>query len=350
MNIMLNQVCNLACPYCFANEFVGRTEESLRKDKSQISIENFRKALDFAIRSGESRIGLIGGEPLLHPSFEELVEMSINSPIPTVHLFTNGVYLDKYFNLLGSDKFTILINVNGPEDIGEKQYKRIVDNIEYLVNRMYAGRKISLGINIYKEDMDYGFILNLLKKYPEFNRLRLAITVPNSDDMRKENSIEYFSRMKDTTFKLFRELDKLGVMPNYDCNGMPICVTTEEEQEWLRTFWKYEDQCGYCNVADHHKCTPVLDVLPNLDVIRCFGMSDVLKVNMNKFETTKQIRGYFEHEIDSLMNILPANEECNTCMYKNTTECNGGCLAFKLGKFDELKQGVIKDFMNKEVI
>ena len=86
MNIMLNQVCNLACPYCFANEFVGRSEKSLKSDKSQITEENFRIALDFAIKSRETRLGLIGGEPTLHPKFEEFVTMGINSPIPVVHL------------------------------------------------------------------------------------------------------------------------------------------------------------------------------------------------------------------------------------------------------------------------
>ena len=182
---MLNQVCNLTCPYCFANEFVGRSEESLRKDKSQISEKNFKYALDFAVKSKENRLGLIGGEPLLHPKFEELVDVAINSPIPSVHLFTNGVYLDKYFHLFGSDKFTILINVNSPEDTGQKQYDRIVNNIDYLVNKMHAKRKISVGVNIYKEDMDFDFILDIVKRF-RFNRLRLAITVPNTKGKRHE--------------------------------------------------------------------------------------------------------------------------------------------------------------------
>lgn len=339
MNIMLNQVCNLTCPYCFANEFVGRSHESLKEDESQISIENYKTALNFAVRSKEDRLGLIGGEPLLHPEFEELVEIALKSSIPTVLLFTNGVFLNRFFHLFGSDKFTVLVNINSPEDIGEKQYTRIVDNLDYLINKMHVKNKISIGVNIYKEDMDFDFITNLVKRYG-FNRLRLAITVPNREEKREESSIAYFKRMKPITFKLFRKLQELNCMPNYDCNGMPVCVTTDEEKEWLKEFWKYEKCAGRTNITDCHKCSPVIDVLPNLDVVRCFGLSDSLKTNLSKFETMNQLRGYFRHEIDNLMSLIPSNEECVNCLYKNTGSCDGGCLAFKLDKFEDIKNSV----------
>ena len=64
-NIMMTDVCNLRCPYCFANEFVN-------KDTNEISEENFRKAVDFIVGDGShSSVGLIGGEPTVHSHFEE---------------------------------------------------------------------------------------------------------------------------------------------------------------------------------------------------------------------------------------------------------------------------------------
>lgn len=347
MNIMLNQVCNLACPYCFANEFVGRSEKSLKLDKSQITLENYKTALDFAVRSREERIGLIGGEPTLHPKFEEIVSMTLDTHVPSVHLFTNGVYLDKYFNLFGSPRFSALININSPEDIGEKQYQRMLNNIDYIVTKMYAKDKISVGVNIYKEDMNFDFILDVIKKYG-FKRLRLAITVPNDDEKRGENSVEYFKRMKETTFGLFQELDKIGCLPSFDCNGMVSCVPNAIEKEWLNNFRKYENSHGKTNIYSHHRCRPVIDVLPNLDVVRCFGMSEVLKVKLTNFENMGQVRGYFEHEIDSLMNVIPATKECIACVYKNTNECMGGCLAFKLKDFSKLKGIIRNEFFNEE--
>ena len=346
---MLNQVCNLACPYCFANEFVGRSEESLRKDKSQITEENFKKAVEFAEKSNEKRLGLIGGEPLLHPNFESIVDIALKSNIPKIHLFTNGVFLDRYFHLFGSDKFSILINVNSPEDIGQNQYDKMLDNLDYLINKMHAKNKVSVGVNIYKEGMDFRFITDIIKKY-KFKRLRVAITVPNTNDKREENAIQYFKRMKSTTFNLFRQLYELDCMPSYDCNGMPICVTTDEEKKWLKTFWKFEKESGFCNITETHRCSPVIDILPNLDAVRCFGMSQVLKTSMTKFHSMKQLRGYFAHELDNLMSLIPGSEECVTCLYKNTDTCCGGCLAFKLEGLTRLKVVVSEELFNKGVI
>ena len=66
-NIMMTDVCNLRCPYCFANEFVN-------KDRNEISEEAFDKAVDFIVGDGShSSVGLIGGEPTIHSNFEYLV-------------------------------------------------------------------------------------------------------------------------------------------------------------------------------------------------------------------------------------------------------------------------------------
>ena len=63
-NIMLTDSCNLRCPYCFANEFVGG-------GKNEISEEAFEKAARFILGDGkQSFVGLIGGEPLTHPKLK----------------------------------------------------------------------------------------------------------------------------------------------------------------------------------------------------------------------------------------------------------------------------------------
>jgi len=66
-NIMLTKRCNLKCPYCFAEEFVNKSGDD-------ISIENFKVALDFALTNPHEQIGLIGGEPTLHNNFKEILE------------------------------------------------------------------------------------------------------------------------------------------------------------------------------------------------------------------------------------------------------------------------------------
>ena len=65
-NLMITKQCNLKCTYCFANEFVNRQNDMM-------SYENFLKCLDFLMCDVNERIGIIGGEPTLHPNLKKML-------------------------------------------------------------------------------------------------------------------------------------------------------------------------------------------------------------------------------------------------------------------------------------
>lgn len=66
-NIFLTRKCNLKCPYCFADEFVNQKNQD-------VTLENFKKILNFIKVDKTSKVGLIGGEPTLHPKFNEILD------------------------------------------------------------------------------------------------------------------------------------------------------------------------------------------------------------------------------------------------------------------------------------
>ena len=93
-NILLTYRCNLHCSYCFANEFVN-------KENKDITISNFLKAVSFVTKSENADVGLIGGEPTLHPGFLEIMELLIaNQRVSQISLFTNGMMLDRFMILI----------------------------------------------------------------------------------------------------------------------------------------------------------------------------------------------------------------------------------------------------------
>ena len=156
-NIMLTYLCNLKCPYCFANEFVNR-------ESNRISIENFAKAIDFLTKGGPTRVGLIGGEPTLHPELKTILEMLIgNRHITEATLYTNGLLVDRYINQLVTPKFRLLVNCNSPKDIGEQNFEKLWNNLDMLVNHYYMRDRINLGVNLYNDKFDYSYIVDLLK-------------------------------------------------------------------------------------------------------------------------------------------------------------------------------------------
>ncbi len=107
-NIAINNYCNLKCPYCFADGMIQESSKNL-------SVDNYIKLLKYLIEDNdEHSIGIIGGEPTLHPNFKDiLIESNHYGAVNDVNftLFTNGIELEQYLSCIG-DKIRILINCN----------------------------------------------------------------------------------------------------------------------------------------------------------------------------------------------------------------------------------------------
>lgn len=125
MNILLTDHCNLQCPYCFAtNKLVAD-----KKNLSHMSLKNLKIALDFCKKSGERRIGVLGGEPTLHPYFGKMIKMIVNSGLDFT-LFTNGIVSNKkdieLLRALDPKNAKITLNVNERDFYSDKENKLLV--------------------------------------------------------------------------------------------------------------------------------------------------------------------------------------------------------------------------------
>ncbi len=334
-NIMLTYRCNLNCPYCFANEFVN-------KDSADISINNFSKAIDFITKESSSYIGLIGGEPTIHHSFKQILQMIIhNRKIEECTVYTNGIELDKFVDELVTPKFRILVNCNSPNMIGEKKFDRIVNNLDILFKKYYMYDRINLGINFYEDALDYSFIIKLLKRY-DLHRVRLSLTVPDFSACGKTNSISYFRQRKAGLLQMLKTFDNNQIIPYYDCNKPPFCIWNEEEKEWIFNYIKKYGISESNLIGNHSICYPVIDILPSLEAVRCFGMSSFDKVSINDFKNITDLASYFLNRIDCEAYRISACEECTDCYYRKTRHCTAGCIGFKTDDINRLNEAADK--------
>lgn len=339
-NIMITERCNLKCPYCFANEFVN-------KHPNDITIQNFRIALDFVATDSRERVGIIGGEPCLHPDFQKIIETLIyDNRIKNVVLFTNGVYIDKYIKLLTHEKIHLLINCNPPSSIGKEAFKKLQNNLDLFVQEYYLKSKITLGINMYRPDFEYEYMLDFLQKY-QYDYVRTSIVVPNTDGDRQINPLEYFRYMKASVKKFFIELSKRKVLPHYDCNLMPSCVLDEEEKEQIAGILKANKVNSSNLLGEVAICKPVIDILPDLSAVRCFGLSNHGKVAINRFKTITELHYYFLNMFDVFAYNTIASSECLDCEKRITMKCTGGCMAFKAPQILKL-QSVSSELMHQQ--
>lgn len=340
-NIMLTDACNLRCPYCFANEFVNH-------GVNEISEKNFHKALDFVATANDPymKLGLIGGEPTIHSRFREILHFLIqDTRFANVYVFTNGIRIGEFLTELSHPKFHLLVNCNSPEDIGQKNFQKLRDNLDLFILKHGKKERITLGINLYGTKLRYDYLLALLKRY-EYEHVRMAIAVPNTDACRAMTVRTYFERIKPDFMRFLHEMLSGGILPTYDCNKMPSCLMDPDEkrdiQEAIDGLQKRRALCGklplplplhdYAIYTDAAKCVPAIDIRQDLTAVRCFGLSAHSKVSISRFADIHALRRYYETEIDSKAYTVQSESSCSDCKLEREAACMGGCMAFKIDR------------------
>ena len=339
-NIMLTDVCNLQCPYCFANEFVNH-------NRNDITIDTFKQALNFAATDKSSKLGLIGGEPTLHPQFREILQILIDDQrFNNIIIYTNGIRIGEFAKELSHPKFKMLINCNSENDIGSVAYKKIVDNLELLIHDYYMKEKITLGFNLYKPDFEYDYIMNLLRHY-DLHSVRISVVVPNDAQKRNFDVTSYFSSIKPRLIEFFHSALCEHIIPWFDCNKIPSCLITNKERELLFKLYERLPE-KYRSSGDFFRdtsiftstvtCSPVVDILQDLSAVRCFGLSSYTRVNIKDFSTLTDLKNYYSKTIDALAIQFGICDDCKDCYRGKTMLCTGGCLAYKMRKVEKINE------------
>lgn len=335
-NIMLTDACNLNCPYCFANEFVNH-------DRNEISDEAFDTAANFILGDGTHRtVGLIGGEPTLHSRFADLVRRLIaDQRVETIMLYTNGLALDRYWDVLFHPKVRMLVNLNPPSVIGSERYGRIMANLDHLFLECMRRDEATLGINMYGTHFEYDYIIEALKRY-SLKHVRTSIVVPNMDEGRNVDAHAYFASMKPRMFEFYHALMDEGIVPYFDCNKIPTCMVTQEE---LASFKRHLDdprlkgELSMSNITNPRVvCRPVVDIRQDLTAVRCFGLSQWTKERIADFRGIHELEQYYLRSVDAYAYNTSYSPACNGCHRRKVLECSGGCYAFKIGQILALQR------------
>lgn len=129
VQLELTYRCNLRCPMCYQNKnWEKGTKELTTHEWSNLIRQIPRYSL----------VTLIGGEPLVYPSFKEIAKEALATH--PVNLVTNGVLLNKETTrFLVKNKLLLLgVSLDGVGEIHDRMrgvsgvYKRIISNLTFL--------------------------------------------------------------------------------------------------------------------------------------------------------------------------------------------------------------------------
>ena len=328
-NLVLTNKCNLNCSYCFAKELTNREVQSF-------TIENFIKALNFIKTGNNQKIGIVGGEPLLHSKFADFIDILNNDEeINNCTIYTNGVELHKYIDILGSSKFGILINCNLPDNIGNL-YTKLENSLKLLSKS--NKKEFTLGINIYSLTMDYSFIFELLKIVNQ-HKLRFSISISNKEKQNCSDVLKHLKQFNPILLNFYNDCIKNKIVPYLDCGGIPICIMTDElKKAQLKIIEMRQKYNSYLNIFGN-PCNLQVDILPDLTAIRAICYPNYEKVSISDFKSINSLMNYFYNNIDIYHKLLFASDNCRTCKYRLLGQCNL-CFSFTANKFQKFKDYV----------
>lgn len=324
MNILFTNFCNLNCDYCFAKGALG---EGKHTKNSYISLDNLRTALDFFKKSKLSRVGVIGGEPTLHPEFEKAFKAILDNGYEIV-LYSNGVVRKdvlKYLSRIKKKKWGMLLNINTPRSYSKKEWSVINETMDVL------HEKIILGHTIYRPDFNADFIIRLVKKHGLIKSVRLGTASPICGHENLYLSFNDHKKVAPAIVRFAQKCDLSDIHIKFDC-GFLLCSFTEEEIGRLLCY----------NTPLECTCSLVIDINPNLTIWRCFATSMIWQKKLKDFKNLEDIYSFYIKKFEPFKKT-GISKRCFGCKYLRRGQCSGGCLGHILKSFNiEKKQAWLK--------
>lgn len=318
-NIAITNFCNLQCKYCFADDMI-------QQEKQFMDFPTFQKALRFLAVETPTVVGLIGGEPTLHPDFDlfldELIDFCQNTE-STGLIFTNGIELKRYLPKILSNHIDVLVNCNSPQFQSQEDYAKLLESLEACGDAIEQDI-VRCGCNIYLECIDYSYFWNdIVDKYhPPVVRASLVSPGKCYNNWNNQNKKEeYYTLLKPYMMDFIKEADKRNVKICFDCNQIPICMLTPEEKELVvKVSYKLPEL----------QCAGGLDIDINLQGFNCFSTYEY-HIGIEHFTSPSELRNYIF--LEYLHDLMKQNKGgmCAGCDKGKFHICQGACLSFVKG-------------------
>ncbi len=315
VNLLLTTRCNRSCRYCFAREKVARDAAHAQ----DISLENVDRVLDFLETSGCSTLQLAGGEPTVHPRFEEILIRVLSRGF-TVNLLSNGLWrpgLRSLFSRVSPANLGILLNIDHPGTYSRDQWETLMGNLEGLCRR----GNVSVSFNIFEKKPKAEYIFRLVSRFG-FHTIRLSFSMPVvfGDRTNEYLPISEYRDLAPFFLGFLRRADRLGVTVRVD-NTIPPCMFSPAQVGRLILR-------GVIDPRRNFVCNPAIDVGPDLSVWRCFGTSGLFNRSLEDFRTLAELEDYYQAALRPLQYGVYPMPECASCEYARREVCQGGCIGY----------------------
>lgn len=227
-NIIINNICNQKCSYCFAEESMDRNTYAVQNQK----LSTFLQILKFLKQKWYKDVRILWWEPLLHPKIWEFITIAKKWWFET-RIFSNLNFspelIKRKFDLPWSIPDTINANINNTDFYTATEYENVTKNLCFFRD---AGSIITIGYNIYDLNKNFDDIIEVAKK-TDIKRINLKITnssigSPIIIDTWTREYWEYIINIIKRYGKEYEFVFSCGLSPD---------IFTYEEKEMMHSLW-----------------------------------------------------------------------------------------------------------------
>jgi cyclic pyranopterin phosphate synthase len=322
-NLYITNLCSGRCSYCCVKEWITDTP----KDAQYLSLRDLDKIIMWLKESEIGFVQLIGGEPMLHPYIEKIVEKLRNQGIFIRTILTNCLGDTEVYQRVINKLDTIwLVNVNHPSSYTKEEWEKINRNLELLrwkgEDKLISEEpfdihslSLQLAVNFYKPNLDYSYIIELAQKY-RCSHIRYAPSHPSAGESNVHVPFEELERLKPTLMSFVKDSVSAGVKPGLEC-VLPPCIFTTTEWRYLILFTE----------AIKTLCQPDLEIFPDLSVNTCVSTLGIVPSYKIGEMSAQEMIQRFLLATKHYKECVPSY--CEGCELLKTKDCQGYCLKVK---------------------
>ena len=330
-------------------------EENVKTPDKSMDFDFFQNELLPRVKNA-SLINFMGGEPTLHPQFNDMLSKTLDNmqPFTFLGVFTNGLMSDQSLDLLldlvgrgGSIErqiqFSVLLNWQTMENISEKNHARCKEVAEAILGKNGYGLMFSLNLYSIQQDLatqcwEIDEIYQNLGLPPGQNyKIRVSPAFPIvGEEGHISLPIKDYPKMGRMMIDLLKDFPQMCF--RFDCS-FPPCFLDEieaDETDLVQRFyfhgfkqvpeldtWKTQDL--YFGCADGSP----MDIDSKGDCFNCFPFHEMQLGNVSEFKEVNSIATarMGARFLNNVFEKTEVKEPCKSCPHY-MVRCSSGCFAY----------------------
>lgn len=308
-NLSLTATCNRSCAFCFAADSMAS-----HTGAAPMPLDLVESAFDFLERSGVPEARLLGGEPTIHPDFDEILDRALARGLRLL-VFSGGLIPGRALRKLEAipdDQLSVLINVIPPGTRRTSEEARQQEVFQRL------GRRVVLGVTIDSPAVDLWFLFDLIERYGLAPMVRLGLGHPILNAENGHLHARHYPEVGKRTTEFGVAARTRGIALSFDCGWVP-CMFPPGAMTAL----------GLTAEDVGLRCSPILDLLPDGSFISCYPLATHAAEPLPLHRNADSVRASFvgRQQADRAFMLY---KDCEACEWRARGECTGGCLSASL--------------------